>query len=170
MNHEKINKLLALAERGIDGEAVNAKAMLKKVLAKHGYTIEQYCQTLLPDERLSYHKFSWKTKHEKRLLISIIMLLELDDFNIRKYRSNYEFEITEAQAIELDYLYQIYRAELNKELDAFVLAFIFKNELHSKNIDASKPDKQTKADKDRQQRILNHHSNIKPLQVRKALE
>jgi len=171
MNYDKINKLLALAERGIDGEAANAKAMLKKVLAKHGYTIQQYCEILLPDEQLTFYKFSWRTKHEKRLLLSVAMSLDLaDNIYVKRSGNSYEFELTEVVAIELDYLYTIYRAELNKEIEALVLAFVCKNDLGERNPTTPEKSNLSKADKDLHKRALIHHKNMSPVKIRKALD
>ena len=50
---EKLKKLLALAERGVQGEAVNARRLFEKLCKKYGVSIEE----LLDENQVKYHFF-----------------------------------------------------------------------------------------------------------------
>ena len=64
---DKLKKILALAERGEQGEAINARIMLENELRKHGLTIED-----LRSELKIPRIFPYKTKEEMTLFFQIL--------------------------------------------------------------------------------------------------
>ena len=65
---DKLKKILALAERGEQGEAINARIMLENELRKHGLTIED-----LRSELKIPRIFPYKTKEEMTLFFQILI-------------------------------------------------------------------------------------------------
>jgi hypothetical protein len=72
---EKLHKIKALADKGVQGEATAAKAMLDKLLAQHGLTMEDLGDTLLHSVDLEVG-----TKDEWTLFVSVVAYV-IDTYN-----------------------------------------------------------------------------------------
>lgn len=128
-----LDKLRALAERGIGGEKANARRMLEKMLEKHGLT---------PDEfELNEDTGEWwfkVPKYSKMFVLIACEVLNVD--RIRYKRSKFGKEIgiacTAAQAVEMEMIYAAYRRGLEKEIKILSEAYFLRNNLYTK---ASRP-------------------------------
>ena len=67
---DKLQKVLALAERGIEGEKVAAETLLNRLLDKYDMTIED-----LKLEQKESHRVWWDTKAERQMIVQIFGML-----------------------------------------------------------------------------------------------
>lgn len=120
---EKLKKLKTLAERGVGGEKVTAEKMYKKLLEK--YQIEE-AEVL--EDRVTCHWFSYKTELEEELLTQIFYKVT-GSASYYRYTGNKSrrkkrgCDCTELEAVEIKMLFDFYREELKKELEAFMIGF-----------------------------------------------
>jgi hypothetical protein len=126
-------KLKALADKGIDGEKVNAQKMLEALLKKHNLTI-------LDIEAESKNDYFFKLKDaDHRLWQQIVKRVGKDipcygpipakvlkDF---KFKGNYLITCTASQYVEVEAMFAIYSKHLVKEYDIFYRAFCTANDL-----------------------------------------
>jgi hypothetical protein len=130
----KLLKVKALAEAGSAGEREAARAMLNRLMRKHG--LVEVGSGI--DLKQSYD-FSYENKFEKRILIQIYAKVTKQS-SIR-YRSPANrskrilVELTESQYQEMKKLYSVYRKAFKKELErvaaGLIDAFIHKHDLWS---------------------------------------
>ena len=126
----RIKKLQALAERGVGGERETAKKKLENLLEKNGVTLE-----MLGKEKVSYYLFGYKGLHKRKLLQQCMykVLGAKDDIKVYKskgYRQKIGIYCTPAQKLEIDLEYEFYESVFDYELDAFVNAFIDKQNIY----------------------------------------
>ncbi len=130
---ELLQKLKALADRGIGGEKVNAQRKLDEYMKKYGYTLED----LDEPQKISF-EIKCKNETEKTLLLQIIYKVT------NNMHSAYTFtwtrngkpcknlvgcDVTTAQKIEIDFLFDFYKRLYAKEINIFLQAFIQKHQL-----------------------------------------
>ena len=140
---ELLQKLKALADRGVGGEKINAQRKLDEYMRKHGYTLEDL------DEQ---QKISFETKcsseEEKTLLVQIIYKVTNEKGGIygftwrrsgRTCKNLVGYDVTRAQKIEIDFLFDFYKRLYQKERKLFLQAFIQKHELFGSLKDGEKP-------------------------------
>lgn len=65
---EKLRKIKALADRGVDGEAEMAKKMLYQFLDKYGLKYED----VFVEEKVNDYEFSYSSKEEKKLFFHCV--------------------------------------------------------------------------------------------------
>lgn len=70
MAEEMLKKLKALMEKGIGGEAANAKRILESLLKKEGKTLEDYLNN--PNIEKKRYWFSYSNTYQKILLQQIL--------------------------------------------------------------------------------------------------
>lgn len=122
---QRIKKLQALAERGVGGEKETAAKMLQKLLEKNGIsTLEE-----LKEEEVEYFLFSYKGKHEIKLLKQCMYkVLGYSDhteyFRSSGTRQKIGIYCTKAQKIEIELEFEFYRNLFYRELTSFMNAFI----------------------------------------------
>lgn len=130
---ELAQKLQALAERGEEHERKLAKAKLEKLLNNYDLTSEE-----LSENYESVHKFSYKNKFERKLILQIAYKVRdsiPETYNYRNTVSNRKcrnlmgVKCTKAQSIEIEFLFEFYSELFKKEVDFFFDAFIQKYEL-----------------------------------------
>ena len=133
---ELLQKIQALAERGVGGESVSAEKKLKQLMQKYGVSDDD-----LADEITIQQDYKYRSTEEERLLVQIACKV----VNVRSgifYRcrspitnrilsSILVIEATRGQHIEIEFLYDFYKEEWKKEKELFLQAFITKNELYS---------------------------------------
>ena len=130
-------KLKALAENGVGGEKYNAERQLKKLMVKHGFTLED-----IEGEKKDYHYFK-VSRDGIRLFGQVAATVIGKGYDMLKDRTRKGFvviETTVSDAIEIESKFDFYFKAYKKELDAFYLAFITANNLFPKDgdtIDAS---------------------------------
>lgn len=87
---DKLKKLLALAERGEQGEAENARRLLEAELRKHGLTFDD-----IREENKRTRMFKYNSNEERTLLIQVLVNYlgsKSDAFNkstYNKYKSRF---------------------------------------------------------------------------------
>lgn len=120
---EKLKKIKALAERGVGGEKETAMRMYEELKAR--YEIED--EEIMTDA-VTLHWFGYKNDLEEDLLTQIFYKVTgstvyrryIGDYKRRKKRG---VECTEIEAAEITLLFNFYREELKRELQAFMIAF-----------------------------------------------
>jgi hypothetical protein len=141
---ELAKKLLALAEKGVGGEKVNAKKKLQEYLDKHGLTLDD-----IDGDKKEDHYFTVKPDQEK-LFIQIGTKVIGRDVKIyavyrnnRKARNKMVITCTAAHAAEITIMLETYWNAYQKELDLFYKAFIHKNDLGVEPEEGVKSNKET---------------------------
>ena len=135
MNNEKVielaMKLKALAERGEGGEKDKARALMERLLAKHGMTIDD-----LEVQELKWHSFHLE-EHQALFFHHIVYSVVGMSATVNKHMEKageYLVFCDNMEAIEIEGKFGFYWSWYQKDLDAFVAAFIRKNELYPKNV------------------------------------
>ncbi len=122
----RLIKILALANRGIGGEKINAQNILKKRLEKYGITIDD-----IDDERPKLPKhYCCKNVYEKKLLHQIFAFVT----NTHRPLTSVEakrvyFKATAIEHIEIEAMFAYYRRLMKEENELFYIAFINKHDI-----------------------------------------
>lgn len=127
---EKLKKIKALAERGVGGERETALRMYEELKAR--YEIED--EEIMLDT-VTLHWFGYRTELEEDLLTQIFYMVTgsptyhhyTGKYGRRKKRG---CDCTEIEAAEITLLFNFYREELKRELEAFLIAFRNGNRLY----------------------------------------
>lgn len=128
MNIVRLRKIYELSLRGIDGEKENAQMILESMLKHHNLTVED----LFADQK-NYFPFRYKHEMEKTLLRQIAAMV-CDTSSIELYlepkkRNCRLLYLTQAEFLEIDYLYEQCKQALEKEQSKLLHAFVQKNQL-----------------------------------------
>ena len=132
-NIERLKKLKELAMRGVGGEKEQAVAILEKLMKKYGVSVDEIDETIEKDFEFTYHG-----KHEYKLLIQIAYKVrnEIPDIypliytkSRRKCNTKCLILCTEAQKVEIEFLFDFYKALWKKEVDFLMQAYIQKHAL-----------------------------------------
>lgn len=125
-----LQKLKALAERGVGGEKEGAERKLKQLMAKYGVD-----QLELEGDQVSRYEIKYRGEFEKRLLSQIIYRARNDKEGQyhRRYgqgsRSILIVECTKAQEIQIRIEFDFYRELLKEEQELLFQAFIQKHRI-----------------------------------------
>ncbi|ANU48489.1 hypothetical protein ADH76_10140 [Enterocloster clostridioformis] len=126
---EKLKKIKALAERGEGGEKTGAMKLYRELMEK--YQIEE-AEVL--EDRVTLHWFSYSDRLEEDLLTQIFYKVTGSP-SYHQYTGKYSrrkkrgCDCTELEAIEIKLLFNFYKGELKRELEAFLIAFRSGNDL-----------------------------------------
>lgn len=165
-NIELLKKLKALAERGVDGEQVTAKAILERLMTKYGVADED-----LSDDKLEDHDFRFHTPQERKLLAQVM-------YKVAKDRRTYHYTrgkgcqttagitCTKAEALQIQIEYEFYLELWQEDLQLFLEAFIQKHEI----FDMSPGHKTDRIDDDRYERMKNMMAGMQDKTLRPMLE
>lgn len=125
--------LLELSKRGAEGEKQNSEKLLKKLMKKYNISEED-----LSKDDIKKHEIRFRTKWQERLISQILFMIN-PNRNTYKYTNRKAkisiIELTDAEFIEWKYMYEVYCAAFEEELDVFTTAFIQKNNIFPKNED-----------------------------------
>lgn len=124
---DRLQKLLALAERGVGGEATNAREALASALRKNGLTIED-----MADETRTLHGFVWNGKDERRLLAQIMVTVcgaNVELFTSRIEQRKILAKMTQHEMVEIELLWTAHRRQLKKEMDLLYSAYLHRHRL-----------------------------------------
>lgn len=131
---DKAKKILALVERGQDGEARAAKIALENLLEKHGFTIEDIKQT-----KRTERKFAVRGKEERSVFIHCLLKMFGRKSEVADSASSYKrdaalyADMTEIEYLEFKSFFQFhlqnYRKERNKLLANITSAYVNKHDL-----------------------------------------
>lgn len=163
--NDKLQKLLELSKRGVGGEKENATILLNKLMKKYHITEEE-----LNTKKKEWYKFQVKNEWETKLLFQIIYALYGYNSDIsysRKSKKTYYIELTAEQKIETEYAFSIYKNDFYTEMESFLTAFIYKNDLFPEDAPTNK--NPGNYDYDKAFRIQSYMSGIKRSNVKKAI-
>ena len=157
-NIEKLKKLRELALRGVGGERETAIKLLEKLVKKYGVTVEE-----LDEETERDFEFSFHGEFEKRLIAQIAYKVTgrtgaaqslYYTRSGRKCRTCCAVTCTEAQKLEIEFLFDFYKALWEKEVDFLLQAFIQKHNLFGKLKDGEKGEELTMEEMLKMQRMM----------------
>ncbi|WP_278752589.1 hypothetical protein [Alistipes putredinis] len=131
---DKARKVLALAERGVGGEALAAKAALDALLKKHGLTIDDLRQT-----RRIERKFTVRGKEERCVLLHCLLKMFGRASDVTKSACKYKrdraiyVEMSEIEFLDFKPFFAFhlrqYRKECKKLMDTVTTAYVNKHNL-----------------------------------------
>lgn len=126
----KLKKIKALAERGVGGEKETAMRMYEDLKARYELEDEEIML-----DAVTLHWFRYADELEERVLRWIFYKVTGDaSYHIYtgKYRRRKKrgCDCTEIEAAEITLLYNFYKEELKRELEAFLVAFRCGNDLY----------------------------------------
>lgn len=125
----RLIKIKELANNGVGGEKVNAEKLLKKLLYKYKIT-----ENDIKSDVLQMFTLTFRSKLERRLLMQVIVMVRnSNQIEHRIYRKQVDLKLSVAEYLEISEIYDIYRKELDKNIETLFLAFIFKNKIHRTN-------------------------------------
>lgn len=149
----RLQKLKVLVERGVDGEAINAKEKLEKALAKYGITLEEF---LRKDEEIKKWKVRYKNKTEKQILYQCFIHLFGSDseqyknsfFRYRNGEMALYLGLTKSEYILFSDFYNFHcenwKEILKDKEEKLFMAYIHKNKLFDSNPSEEKVERQSK--------------------------
>lgn len=127
---ELLQKIKALADRGVEGERESAQAILSRLMEQYGIS-----EAELEEDRRETAWFSYKQEIECRLLNQIIYMVTgssgygcVGAYTGRK-RKQMGADVTAAERIEIETAYEFFKAAMYEELEIFYQAFANKNHL-----------------------------------------
>jgi len=164
---QRLAKLLALAERGVGGEAHNAREILQRTLAEHELTIADIC-----DEAKTLRRFSHPGGLQLRLLCQILVTVCGKDrpFFVprHKKKTGISVEMTNAEYVEASMLLSVHKKKLKDEVDLFFSAYVHK--FHLFPPDAGKETVSDPAAIERLERMAQMMMGISNVSIHKQLE
>lgn len=117
---QRLLKIKALADRGEDHEADNAREMLQDLLRKYGLTEADLFVYEKTDQVYDY-ELDW----EKNLIVQIAwMVTGREKFYGQGNQKHVILRINKAERIEFEWLYGYYHDEYKKDLEAMWPAFV----------------------------------------------
>lgn len=172
----RIGKIKALAERGVDGEQATAQAMLENILTRHNLTLADIEDTA---PVRNWVEVSFVGKHERTLMSQVIRKVRqhAGDLPIRqrkRARSSFYVELSAAEHVEVEFVFELMRKALADEFDKVLMAFIHANKLFGPvpergEDEDDKPDARTHEERMRHRQIAHMAMAMSPVDVRKAL-
>lgn len=134
----KLRKLKALADRGIDGEADTAQRLLAEVAEKYGIILDEL--DLEAEEKIRFEVKLLK-KWQRDIFRQVVALMRMekcgDPYNIEvlefySFRANpkqFYVHCTKAEWLELTAKYEVLARDYIKQIKSFTLAFLMRNDL-----------------------------------------
>ena len=130
---DKMKKLLALAERGVQGEAENARRLLENLCKEYGVSMKE----LLDENQVKYYCFNiGRNAIYKSLFVQCYCkTVQKGSLDYRQVsRSQIEVEMTALQYAELVSLFEWHKANFDKDLEDIkkniLLAYCRKHHLY----------------------------------------
>lgn len=129
---EKLKKIYALAMQGVDGEKEAAMKLLAKLSKKYGVSIQN-----LDEEQVKEFEMEFHGKFEVQLLTQIVYKITGSNNVYKMYytksgrlcRTKASVHCTEAQKMEIEFLFNFYKTLFKKEQEYLLRAFIQKHRL-----------------------------------------
>lgn len=141
---DKLKKIESLARSGIGGEKETAQRMLDALCKRHGITLDQ---VISPEKKI--YRFPYRDELDLTLLRQVVMYVcQTCKIANRKSGRAMFFELTKAQAVDVEDAYRHYRKVWRKQLKDLILAFVSANHLFppDENGDEDKPKKEPTPD------------------------
>lgn len=129
---ERLKKLKELALRGVGGEQIAAQKLLDRLMQKYGVQMEK-----LDEETIFEYDFVFHGKEQLKILVQICFMVTNNcrTYRVRKNKTGrlsktiMRAYCTQAQKIEIDFLFDFYCQLWEKEKELFLTAFISKHDL-----------------------------------------
>lgn len=142
----RLQKLLNLAERGVDGEKETAQRMLDKTLAVNGLTVED----ITADEKSTVWFRYQVGPHRKELLFQIAATIcgyNVQVCSNKNKQRQLGVECTEYERIQIELSHKIYERAFKKEIELAFKAFVDVNNLYPSDVpDSHEFSQEEKAD------------------------
>jgi len=124
---ELLQQIKRLTTSSLAGERESASRMLEKLCKKYNISLDD-----LADEKEERYGFKYKNKYEKKIVLQCIFLVKnCTSINGYSDRGKYITKCSKAQYIEILAVSEFYKRVWQKEIDEFLLAFIWRNEINS---------------------------------------
>ncbi len=127
---QKIKRVQALAERGVDGEKDSAAALLETLMTRYNITEED-----ISAEREELAWFRYKTELERRLLLQVIYSITgkcaagCVGTRSGRHWKQVGTECTAAERLEIEISFEFFNAAMKSELERFYTAFVNKSRI-----------------------------------------
>ena len=125
---EKLKKIKALAERGVDGEKEQAQVLYDKLLAKYEISPETIDNT----EEIKMIWFKYHGELEKKLLAQVFYKVTGSlEYWVKTDKRKHLLGVycTEFEVDEILFYFRFYNEHFKNELDIFISAFMNKNNI-----------------------------------------
>lgn len=169
---EKLKKLLALAERGVQGEAENARRLLEKLCKEYDVSIEE----LLDENQVKYHFFEvGRNKIYLDLFAQCYYKVTNKDRLSYKQisRSQIAVEMTAIQYTEMVSLFAWHKVNFDNDLEEMkkniLIAYCRKHHLYI-DVDSNDSMELTDEEKERLIKIMFMQESLNDNQYHKLLE
>jgi hypothetical protein len=125
--HEKLRKLLALAQQGIGGEKENAQSRLESLMKKHGVTIDEIGEE---SREMQWFKPERGT-FEKRLMLQVLAAVcgNVSTWRCAGKRGQIGVKVTKSEQLEINLRYDAYVVAMKKEMAICYSAFVQTNKI-----------------------------------------
>lgn len=128
---DKLFKLKALAERGVGGEADNARRLLLKLCADNGIDLSGLDDAMSPKDTL--FKVGRSTLYKTLFMQCYAYVTNNQNISYRTDGVNYLVEVTPLQAAQIRDLFEWHKVNIDKEFkdfkDNFMYAYVQKHGL-----------------------------------------
>jgi hypothetical protein len=121
-------KLQALANRGVGGEADNARKLLDNLLKQHNITLED-----IEKPERHWCEYDIMVKHQRlfwAIVFNVIQNFDGHYRSVRHHKRLIRLELTYAEQLEITAKFDHYVRYYDKQLNMFMDAFIYKHELY----------------------------------------
>jgi len=156
----RLEKLAALAERGVGGEKVTARKMLNNLLKKHALTLDDLSRDII-----SLHWIKFKRGKIFRQLLNQIIYKVCDERETWRSKVNQNcigVECTEYQRLQIEMQLDIYQRALGVALDDCYSAFVQVNKIFPDNAPEACNKDLTEEERESIERMLTMASGMRP--------
>jgi hypothetical protein len=168
----RIGKIKALADRGVDGEQAAAQSMLENILARHNLTMAD-----IEDAKPVRHwvEVEFSGKHERTLMTQVICKVAGVSGGVpirqrKGTRSRFYVELSAAEQVEVEFVFELMRRALADEFDKALIAFIHRNSLFGPAGECDEPTpERSPEERARLRQISAMAEAMNPVNVRKAI-
>ncbi len=160
-------KLKALADRGVDGEKINAEKMLQKIMKQHNLSMEDVEGE---KKERAYFKVDKLQEQIFYQVVTSVVGSDYDSYTNPHKRGKIILLVTASEAIEIQMKYDFFWKLYHEELLIFRHAFIVKNRIfhpEGKTIDM---DELSPEEKERHQRVSMMAESIRKGELNKQLK
>lgn len=160
---QRIEKLNALAERGVGGEKTTAQKKLKELLERNGIeSLEE-----LQQDKEQFYLFKYNGRHKRKLLRQCMYkVLGFDrwtngsTYSVKGTRQKIGIYCTPAEKIEIELEYEFYSNLFDEEIDDFMTAFISAQDIYPKDVPIANSDDLTEEELKKHAKLISFSSEI----------
>lgn len=169
---ELAKKLAALAKQGVGGEAINAQAMLDRIMEEHNISMDD-----IDGSHVSRHWLRFEHRFQRLFnqLTARVIAHNCAIWQKQKRETNSKtiergVDCTVAQYVELEWMLKVYSAAWDEEVRLLLHAFTIKHHLFDPNDEARNWDDLTEEEKEAARRARKMAQSLKDRQIQKQLE